>query len=360
MKKDLPQTQNNAQGHQTHGKDDDTGQPTKDNGSRQAAQDTGSRHPTKDNDNGGSQLTKYNDTKQDNDKKAVQGTQDINTDSRHLTQVIACGKQTKDIKISRQQTQYEEKTISKVTTKNQPIELSLRERRQERLQDNETITETQKQKQKHGKKTSKTKEKNRYEMQEKKICMIRKIITYIQILMLDWLNPKRKKKKLKQCTRFGEKFKVFFTLLIFIPAGHSYIIRDSKMESKNTNNVEKLLFLTETVQNNGDIDNDSITTSTLNLTTKKPCFCPTTGQAISTISTSSTSTQSTSPGTTTPSVECVCPDVTQSLAEEETATNMPIANGRRRRRRKEIADMDLFVDEFDQKILKKMPFLESY
>ena len=39
---------------------------------------------------------------------------------------------------------------------------------------------------------------------------------------------------------------------------------------------------------------------------------------------------------------------------------MPIANGRRRRRRKEIADMDLFLDEFDQKILKKMPFLESY
>jgi len=357
MTKDLPRTQNNAQGHLTHGKDNDTGQLTKDNGSRQPTQDIGSRHPTKDNDNSESQLTKNNDTKQDNDNEAEQATQDIKTDSRHPTQLKTCGKQTKDSKFSRQQTQDETNTNSNVTTQNRPIESSLRDRTLKRLQDNETITETQKQKQKHGKKTSKTKEKNRYEMQEKKICMIRKIITYIQILMSDWLNPKRKKKKLKQCSRFGQKLKLFFTLLIFIPAGHSSIIRDSKLESKNKNNVEKLLFLTETVLNNEDIDNDSITTNALNLTTKKPCICPTTGQAIST---SSTSTQSTSPGTTTPSTECVCPDDTQSLAEEETSTNMPIANGRRRRRRKEIADMDLFVDEFDQKILKKMPFLESY
>merc|ERR1739838_851095 len=52
MKKDLPRTQNNAQGHQTHGKDNDTGQPTKDYGAKQTIQDTGYRHPTKDNDNG--------------------------------------------------------------------------------------------------------------------------------------------------------------------------------------------------------------------------------------------------------------------------------------------------------------------
>jgi len=343
MKKDLPQTQNNAQGHQTHGKDDDTGQPTKDNGSRQPTQDSGSKHTTKDNDNGESHPTKYNNTKQDNDKKEVQWTQDINTDSRHLTKVKNCRKQTKDNKFSKQQTQDEDNTNSNVTTQN-------------RLQDNETITEEQKQ-YKHVKKTLKTKEQNEYEMHDKKICTIRKLITYIQIVMSYWLNPKRKKKKLKQCSRFREKFKVFLTLLIFIPAGHSSIIRDSEIERKNINNVEKLFSLTETVQNKGDIDNDSITTSDLNLTTKNPCICPKTGQAIST---SSTSTQSSSPVTTTPSAECICPDVTQSLAEEETATNMPIANGRRRRRRKEIADMDLFVDEFDQKILKKMPFLESY
>merc|ERR1739838_89170 len=98
MKKDLPRTQNNAQGYQTHGKDDDTGQLTKDNGSR---------HPAKDNDNGESQLTNNNNTKQDNDNKVVQWTQDINTDSRHPTQVKTCGKRTKDNKFSRQQTQIQ-------------------------------------------------------------------------------------------------------------------------------------------------------------------------------------------------------------------------------------------------------------
>jgi len=38
---------------------------------------------------------------------------------------------------------------------------------------------------------------------------------------------------------------------------------------------------------------------------------------------------------------------------------MPETNGRRRRRR-EIEEMDLYVDDFDQKILKKMPFLKFY
>merc|ERR1739838_635507 len=244
MKKDLPRTQNNAQGHQTHGKDDDTGQLTIDYGAKQATQDNGSRHPSKDNDNGEIQLTNNNDTKQDNNKKTVQGTQDINTDSRHL-------KRTKERTNSRHKTQDEDNTISNVTTQNQLIESSLIKRTLERLQDNETITEKQKQ-YKHGKKTSKTKEQNEYKMHEKKICTIRKIRMYIQIIMSNWLIHKRKKKKLKQCSRFGEKFKVFFTLLIFIPAGHSYIIKDSKIERTNTNNVEKLLFLTEPVQNNGD------------------------------------------------------------------------------------------------------------
>merc|ERR1739838_204784 len=260
MKKDLPRTQNNAQGHQKHGKDDDTGQTTKDNGSRQPTQAIGSRHPTKDNDNDGSQLTKYNDTKQDNDNKPVQETQDIKTDSRHLKQVKTYGKQTKDSKYSRKKTQDEENTNSNLTTQNRPIESSLIKRRLERLQDNETITEEQKQ-YKPCKKTSKTKEQKEYEMHEKKICTIRKIIMYIQILMSNWLIPKRKKKKPKQCSRFGEKFKVFFTLLIFIPTGHSSIIRDSKIERTNTNNLEKLLSLTETIKNNGDIDNDYITTN---------------------------------------------------------------------------------------------------
>ena len=38
---------------------------------------------------------------------------------------------------------------------------------------------------------------------------------------------------------------------------------------------------------------------------------------------------------------------------------MPNTGGKRRRR-KDIEGMDLFVDGFDQKMLKKMPFLGSY
>jgi hypothetical protein len=38
---------------------------------------------------------------------------------------------------------------------------------------------------------------------------------------------------------------------------------------------------------------------------------------------------------------------------------MPEMKGRRRRR-KEIEEMDLYVDNFDQKIMKKMPFLKFY
>ena len=45
----------------------------------------------------------------------------------------------------------------------------------------------------------------------------------------------------------------------------------------------------------------------------------------------------------------------------ETATNMPhlggVGGGRRRR---EMEDMDLYVDTFDKKIAKKMPFLNFY
>ena len=38
---------------------------------------------------------------------------------------------------------------------------------------------------------------------------------------------------------------------------------------------------------------------------------------------------------------------------------MPETTGKRRRR-KEIEEMDLYVDNFDQKIIKKMPFLKFY
>jgi hypothetical protein len=51
--------------------------------------------------------------------------------------------------------------------------------------------------------------------------------------------------------------------------------------------------------------------------------------------------------------------ITIFFLSEETSTNMPEMKGRRRRR-KEIDEMDLYVDNFDQKIMKKMPFLKFY
>jgi len=98
------------------------------------------------------------------------------------------------------------------------------------------------------------------------------------------------------------------------------------------------------------IDQDPTSTATSTLTT--PCVCPT-------ASSLSPSTQSTTPGILTTSGSCFCPDITPSTVEEETSTNMPEMKGRRRRR-KEISEMDLYVDNFDQKIMKKMPFLKSY
>merc|ERR1711892_1527608 len=82
------------------------------------------------------------------------------------------------------------------------------------------------------------------------------------------------------------------------------------------------------------------------------CECPTT-------STSSSTTQATTPGILTTSGLCICPNSIDSSKEEETATNMPETKGRRRRR-KEFEEMDLYVDKFDQKIMKKMPFLKFY
>jgi len=106
-----------------------------------------------------------------------------------------------------------------------------------------------------------------------------------------------------------------------------------------------------------EIDNDDAKTAEIGQDLTKtssmtpPCVCPSTS--------TTASTQPTTPGIITPSGDCVCSDVANSLAEEETSTNMPITNGRRRSR-KEIEEMDLYVDDFDQKILKKMPFLKFY
>jgi len=86
-----------------------------------------------------------------------------------------------------------------------------------------------------------------------------------------------------------------------------------------------------------------------------PCLCPSS-------TTTGADTTTTSPGTITASGECICPDLL-GQPEVETATNFPLTPGRQRRRRRgdlEDPDMDLFVDDFDQKIMKKMPFLKFY
>merc|ERR1712179_708396 len=97
----------------------------------------------------------------------------------------------------------------------------------------------------------------------------------------------------------------------------------------------------------GSSNQDPSTTASLASTS---CECPTT---------STTSKQSTTPGILTTSGTCICPDSMGGIREEETATNMPETTGRKRRR-KEIEEMDLYVDNFDQKIIKKMPFLKFY
>jgi len=84
-----------------------------------------------------------------------------------------------------------------------------------------------------------------------------------------------------------------------------------------------------------------------------PCICPSTTTSLGTTDGTTTTTT----GTTTASGDCLCPDIF-GPAEVETATDLPATSGGRRRR--EWEEDDLFVDDFDQKILKKMPFLKFY
>jgi len=92
-----------------------------------------------------------------------------------------------------------------------------------------------------------------------------------------------------------------------------------------------------------------------------PCICPlsTTSQETTTPDKKTTDGEE-----TTSTSNCICPDeITNTntidsistLSEVESATAMP-SNQRKRRRRKEAADLDLFVDDFDQKIIQKLPF----
>jgi len=138
-------------------------------------------------------------------------------------------------------------------------------------------------------------------------------------------------------------FKYLCLFLLVLPAVRTFTIGDPRLDtSKNALGIDK--------------DNDQKTTMTQNRTSTTSCICPTSGN---TTIEAQTATSQTPTETTGSNFGCVCPDVLESLAEKETATDMPTARGRRRQR-KEIEELDLFVDEFDEKILKKMPFLKFY
>jgi len=169
------------------------------------------------------------------------------------------------------------------------------------------------------------------------------------------IEKEKTKRKNKLINNIGENLNLLLILLIFIPPIHSYSLRG---KVKGVHIVEKHEIDENSFLNKNRVegfDNDTLTNVTNNQTTT--CYCPTTQQPTSEPTTPTS--RPTATGTTTLSGRCLCPGSVQSLAEEETATNMPNTGGRRRRR-KDIEGMDLFVDGFDQKILKKMPFLGSY
>jgi len=150
-----------------------------------------------------------------------------------------------------------------------------------------------------------------------------------------------------------ENFKIFFMLWMCIPAVHSYTIRGTIKDVTKLEEMKNEVNLINENRRGPNIDIDPLTQVGPNLTQTTACICPTTQQPAWGTSTA------TPTGTTTSLGKCLCPGDVQSLAEEETSTHMPSTGGKMRRR-KDIEGMDLFVDNFDQKILKKMPFLKSY
>jgi len=104
---------------------------------------------------------------------------------------------------------------------------------------------------------------------------------------------------------------------------------------------------------NINLAKQDLTPESVSSTSTTPCICPATTTSFGTTTGSTTMT-----GTTTASGDCLCPDIILGPAEVETATDLPVTSGGRRRR--EWDDDDLYVDDFDQKILKKMPFLKFY
>jgi len=361
MKKDLEWTKNNKQGQETNDNDNcnEKGQKTHETDKRQTfGTSNGKRLLTIENDYGISDHVQQLTNKDEIYKRQTTHV-DWQTDSRHDNE-NGNGKQDKDnqkvqntITDSRHVSllKGEINTKSNVTSGIRFIGTESKEGRLETLNCIGNEDEKDKDEDKDGKKES-TSGQNTFKMHRKK-C--NKSMKNEKKSISNLLLFKTKMKSIYQCMNFGDNFKLFLTLLIFIPVVNSYTIRESKIENtkSETINPEKLVTEINTVE---DIDNDSLTTTDPNTNKTTACICPTT---LMTSSGSSTTTQSTSTGTTTSSGECICPDGIQSLAEEETATDMPTMTGRRRRR-KEIENLNLFVDEFDQKILKKMPFLKFY
>jgi len=169
------------------------------------------------------------------------------------------------------------------------------------------------------------------------------------------IEKEKNKRKPKLINYIGENLNLFLILLIFIPPIHSYSLRGKAKGVSVVEKHEKHENYEKSFLNKNRVEGFDNNTQTNNQTTT--CYCPTTQQPTSEPTTPTSGPTAT--GTTTLSGRCLCPGSVQSLAEEETATNMPNTGGRRRRR-KDIEGMDLFVDGFDQKMLKKMPFLGSY
>jgi len=363
MKKDLQWTKNNEQGQKT--KDNDKRQRTPENDKKQTfGSSNDKRLLTIENDYSISDHVQQLTNKNDNDKGQSrhvdwQTKPEKNIESRHDNE-NGHGKQDKDYKKVQNTTpdsrhvsllKGEINTNSNVTSGIRFIGTESKERTLETLNCIGNEDEKDKDDHKYGKK-ERTSGQNTFKLHKQKCNKTKK---NDKISISNLLLFKTKIKSIYQCMKLGDNFKLFLTLLIFIPVVNSYTIRESRIEitKSETMNPEKPVTKINTVE---DIDNDSLTFTDPNTNKTTPCICPT---ASLTTSGSSTTTQSTSTGTTNSSRECICPDGIQSLAEEETATDMPTMTGRRRRR-KEIDNLDLFVDEFDQKILKKMPFLKFY
>lgn len=127
-----------------------------------------------------------------------------------------------------------------------------------------------------------------------------------------------------------------------------------------------LFFLVQSSEAAGNsissITTDESTITGVSATTG--CICPPT----STQPLHETTNMGTTPGSTTTTNGCICPNIKSeeespktstpsglsSLSEVETSTQLPVIQKRRKRRQED--DLDLSVDDFDQKLMKKMPF----